>query len=279
MDLFTLISLTQLGPAGLRSWHRSRASDQRSDEAFEFFVTQVDQSDAKALFAKYKKDITTIYAQSELNNLRILQQTMWDFERVCRALTKPQRNNAEAMTALLRLIFALSFEIKAGRLLASDLGSRRNWLFAAAMDEPSKDRASRRRYPEIDLADQVLSDDALVDTLVRGIVDENAIRSCLERSRYFIRAANERPWVTVWHFFDRTDEEFRAAYERMEKQFVGREFTEAGELSHVLALRLFFARHGVSGEEISKVMDEGKHYIYHRSACHFGGRIPRVALQ
>ncbi len=231
------------------------------DEAFNYFVTQINNSEVKSLFLKNAADITAIYAQSGLNNLRILQQTMWDFERICDALTGQHRKNAEAMTALIRLIFALSFEIKAGRLRADDLKWRTNWLFAAATEKEGKEGASRRRYPEVDLADQVLSDEVLTDILVKGIVDESAIRAGLDSSRYFVTVADERSWITVWHFFDRTDKELAAAHDKMEKQFAAREFSEAGELLHVLALRLFLARNNVSGRSLSEVVVEGKRYI------------------
>jgi KAP family P-loop domain len=231
------------------------------DEAFDFFVTQIDHDDTKSLFQKNNADVKSIYAQSELNNLRILQQTMWDFERVCRPLTDQHRRNAEAMTALLRLISALSFEIKAGRLRVDDLRHRTDWLFLAAREKDGEEKNSRRRYPEVDLSDRVISDETLIDILIRGIVDEKAIRACLDRSRYFVTVANEPAWVTVWHMFDRTDEQFEVAYEKMEKQFAKRDFSATGELLHVLALRLYLARNDVSGKTLSDVVDEGKRYI------------------
>jgi GTPase SAR1 family protein len=82
------------------------------DEAFAYFVSMIDDLEAKDLCERNAAEIGSIYTQSGLNNLRILQQTMWDFERFCRALTEKHHENADAMAALLRLLFALSFEIR-----------------------------------------------------------------------------------------------------------------------------------------------------------------------
>ena len=73
------------------------------DEAFNYFCSFIDDPETKTLFQENGSEIASIYAQSKLDNLRILQQTMWDFERFYRALTPKHRQNAEAMTALLRL--------------------------------------------------------------------------------------------------------------------------------------------------------------------------------
>jgi hypothetical protein len=217
-----------------------------------YFAVMITQT----AFQHNADDIAAIYTQAGLNNLRILQQTMWDFERVYRALAEQHRKNIEAVTTILRLIFALSFELKAGRLRVDDLKNRRDWLFAAAEGDNA-----RKRYPEIDLSDGTISNEVLIDFLIRGIVDEQAIQTCLDRSRYFVTVADEPAWITVWHMFDRAENEFDAAYQKMEEQFGVREFEQPGELLHVLALRLFLARNGVSGKTVAEVVDQGKQCI------------------
>lgn len=176
------------------------------EDAFNYFISSVDDPSTKSLFKKNASDIDLIYAQSKLNNLRILQQTMWDFERFSSALTTKHRKTSEAMTALLRLFFALSFELKAGRIKSSDLNAR-SGLAAAMAAHLSNQKSSltlaRERYPEIDLNDTLLADDVLVDCLVRGIVNPHQIRLSLDRSRFFVSVANEPAWRTVWYWTER----------------------------------------------------------------------------
>jgi hypothetical protein len=53
------------------------------EDAFEFFLSRIKNSEIGSLFETNSAEIAAIYAQSGLNNLRVLQQTMWDFERFC----------------------------------------------------------------------------------------------------------------------------------------------------------------------------------------------------
>lgn len=235
------------------------------DEAFIHFVASISDRKTRGLFEEKASDITSVYQQSELNNLRILQQTIWDVERLFRVLTDVHRKNDEAMSVLLRLLFVLSFELKAGRIASGDLGSRMSRRVAALTkrdDEKSTSLAkAAQRYPEIDLNNSIVSDELLIDVLVKGIIEEGAIRSCLDQSRYFVTAAVEPAWRTVWHWFERTDSEFTAARDKMERQFAAREFSVIGELLHVLGLRLFLAGIGALKKGRRDIVHEGKRYI------------------
>jgi hypothetical protein len=235
------------------------------EEAFTHFVSLIDFPEARSLFEKNAAEIAFIYQQSTSNNLRILQQTMWDFERFSQALTEVHRQNQEAMTALLRFVFALSIELKSGQIKSDDLISRMSKL-VGEMARRETGEASRltlagRRYPEIDLNDSIISDELLVDILVKGIIDGDAIRSSLDKSRYFVTSADEPAWRTVWHWFERADDKFAVAYEKMEQQFAAREFSITGEVLHVFGLRLFLSGIGVLGETREEVVAKGKEYV------------------
>jgi hypothetical protein len=199
-----------------------------------------------------------------LNNLRILQQTMWDFERFYRVLNGVHREHKQEVSRLLRLFFALSFELKAGRIPPDDLKSRMSKAMAYLIANRDADRkslpflAAMERYPDIDLNDAILSDELLTDILVRGIVDEEEIRSSIDR---VVSYEDEPAWRTVWHWFDRSDEEFSKAFEKMERQFFAREFHVTGEILHVFGLRLFLTDAGVLKKGRSDVVSEGKQYV------------------
>jgi hypothetical protein len=234
------------------------------EDAFGFFLSRIKSSKIRSLFEASAAEIAAIYAQSGLNNLRVLQQTMWDFERFCEALTESHRANLEAMTALLRLMFAFSFELKAGRLKAEDLRLRVNSLTIAMSKKLEKEKSrqalAQERYPEIDLSDFMISNNVLVDVLIKGIVDSEAINSSLGESRYFI-TAKEPAWRTVWHWFERTDAEFKKAAAQMERQFSEHEFIVTGELLHVLGLRFFLSDLQILKLSRAEVTEQGKRYI------------------
>jgi len=235
-------------------------------EAFRHFASTIDAAAARKFFEDNAADIATIYEQADLDNLRILQQTMWDFERFYRALSPEHVANKEAVATLLRLLFVLSFELKAARITEQDILTGRG-MTAALMAQLEKEKPKRpiaiagERYPMVDIDDNVLSNEFLVEYLVRGVVDADAIGRELKASRFFITVADEEPWRTVWHWFERSDAEFDAALLKVESQFERREFAVGGEILHVLGLRLFLADQGILKLTRADVLAAGKQYI------------------
>lgn len=237
------------------------------DEALEYFVSNLDDSTTRTFIQKKVDDISTIYHQSELNNLRILQQTLWDFERLFRVLPKEHRRNDLALSVLLRMFFALSFDLKSGRMGADDLDSRMSQIITGMMTHSKKEmqltplQAAAKRYPDAHLDDSILSDELLVDILVRGVVNLTDIKESLDRSPYYVKPENEPAWRVLWHWVEREDDDFRHAYNEVERQFVAREFTVMGELLHVFGLRLWLSDIGMLQRERAEILKEGKAYI------------------
>jgi co-chaperonin GroES (HSP10) len=166
----------------------------------------------------------------------------------------------------------LSFELKAARIAESDIAAGRGvsarLMAAFEKDKPKAPMAlAGDRYPIVDIDDNILSNGLLVDYLVRGIVDPNAIRKELSASRFFIKVTDEEPWRTVWHWFERSDAEFSVAFTRMEEQFKSRAFTKGGEILHVLGLRLFHSDQGFLQLSKADIVAQGKQYIDDVSAA------------
>jgi len=239
------------------------------DEAFAYFVSKIDDSEVRKAVESSSADIAELYNQSELNNLRILQQTIWDFERFNKSISVEHRLNSDAMTTVMRLLFALSFELKAGPIGEQDLLNGRGIGASVAYRMRDKKqegpkppmRAAEARYSGVDIDDTIFSNELLVDFLVRGIVDCDTINKQLRASRFFVTVADEPAWRTVWHYIERTEEQVDSALLKMEAQYVAREFTIDGEILHVLGLRLFLAERGVINKSRPEVLEEGKKYI------------------
>jgi len=237
------------------------------EEAFHHFVSFVDDPETKEFTKAKAVDIAAVFRQSGLDNLRILQQTLWDFERLYRATAKTYKSNDAAMTCILRLFFALSFEIKAGRLDQSDLASRMEGLVAAMARLEKKDveltalQVAESRYPEIELGNPILSDQLLINVLVQGIVDESDISRSLAHSPFFVRPEDEPAWRTIWFGLERTEEQFSRAVSELEKQFLERVFSITGLILHVMGIRLWLSDLGVLKKTRPEVVQEGRKYI------------------
>jgi DNA polymerase III delta prime subunit len=226
------------------------------EEAIGSFIGLVENTKAKKFLEQRLDDIYNVYWSSTLGNLRILRQTILDFERLFCALDEKHIANEIAMADVLGLFFALSFEVKAVRLEAGDL---RNRLSGRSASKESNFSKAQGRYPGIRLYSTIFSDGTLVDLMIKGIVDKEAIFRELEESSFFV--TGERCWRTVWLYFERTEEKVDRALEEMERAFREREFVINGEILHVFGLRLWLSRIGSISQSLQEVISECKHYI------------------
>lgn len=236
------------------------------EEALETFIASIKDHKAKDFVASKSSVIAEIYHQSELNNLRVLQQTIWDFERLYALLDEKHRANDGAMTALLGLLFALSFEVKAGRLSAEGIKDRQPNLLTAFMRREEDGDAPQiikvgERYPTVRLDTDLLSDETLVNVIVKGVVDQARIRDELEESSHFLTVEQEPAWRTVWHSLERTEDEVNRALAEMERAYAAHEYTITGEVLHVFGLHLWLSDIGAIPKNREQVVAEGKAYV------------------
>ncbi len=237
------------------------------EDALEAFMVSVKDQGARNFVASKSTVIAEVYHQSELNNLRVLQQTIWDFERLYVLLDEKYRADDNAMTALLGLLFALSFELKAGRLSAEGIKSRQTDLMTAFTRRDKDGDAVPQivhvgqRYPTIRLDTDLLSDETLVNLIAKGVIDLAQIHSELDESSYFVTIEQEPAWRTVWHSHERSEEDVNHALIEMERAYAAREYLITGEVMHVLGLRLWLSAIGAINESREQVVADGKAYV------------------
>ena len=167
------------------------------------------------------------------------------------------------MSLLMRLFFALSFELKAGRIGQDDLRSRLDKIVAGSLTKsvPTPMSRASSRYPGTHLHDPILPDDLLVDILVRGIVDPCAIRSALDRSPHFAAPKEEQAWRAVWNSVYRTEADFKDAVARLNNDIEKRLVLVPGEILHAFGEYLWLADIGESRNTRAQVIAEAKRYI------------------
>ena len=235
------------------------------DDALEYFLGEVDNSAARQFLTLHTSDIKLIYEQYELGNLRILQQTLWDFERVYSTLSDEITSNKSGMSALLFLFFPLSIEFKSGRLKVDNLQNRLHTITRQVINEEGKHKTpfaeAQDRYKNFDISDQLLSDEVLVDVLFKGLVDGTKISLSIEKSRFFADSKKIPSWKIVWYRYETDDNEVETAITTLEQDFKDRKFTLAGEILHVFGIRLSLASAELIEQNQKAVFEENKQYI------------------
>jgi hypothetical protein len=234
-------------------------------EAFAYFTETVDDEFVRELVEGHAETVSTVFLYSGTENLRILQQTIWDFERLASAFTEDHKKNVEALREVATAFFALSFEVKAGRLTDRDLEERASRMVAALSAKKDGEKGpylkAVERYPDIDIGTPLLSNAVLKDVLWRGLVDKAAIQAALNASPQFAKPEDVPAWRVLWDWTEQDDSVASNALVEMEKQVANREFTIPGEMLHVFGLRLAFSTLGVLKKTRDEVVEEAKAYI------------------
>ncbi len=237
------------------------------DEALAFFLSKVEDTDTRTLLQARTEQIVTLFAQSGLRNLRILQQTLWDFERLYQSVDPKYKSNDTALRVLLNLVFSLSFDVKSGRLQAQDVATRHEyqWFSFTRLADEKEELTSMQesivRYIRSDLTDAILSDSVLIDILFKGVLRPDEINACLAASHHYQAPSEQAPWRLVWNLLEVSDNVFTSALERMEEQFSNHEFVIPGEILHVFGLRLWTASEGLLGISRVEAFVQNKAYV------------------
>jgi hypothetical protein len=91
------------------------------------------------------EQIIDIHHRSESNNLRVLRQGIWDFERLATCFSDRHWTSLEAMRQVLRVILSLSFEIRLCRLSQQELPALSENIIVRSMRRRLRPRLSPRR--------------------------------------------------------------------------------------------------------------------------------------
>ncbi|MGL3820261.1 P-loop NTPase fold protein [Sphingopyxis sp. R3-92] len=232
------------------------------DAAFTSFLSKISDHGSRTLFERFSPDIRAIHEYSNFKNLRILQQTMWDFERLYKIIGPEYRNSQEAMGHLLKLFFVLSFEYKAGALSSDELSRRTgSWLrLGLDKEKPSPLTVASTKYPGLHIYDSMLPDEVAVNVLVKGVIDALEIEAALNASSWFA-TDNEPSWRTVWRSTELADTQVEAAAIVMQSEFSARKYDISGEILHLFGQMLFLADIGVSGRSRTEIVGDCKAYV------------------
>ncbi|GGN47167.1 hypothetical protein GCM10011349_15090 [Novosphingobium indicum] len=231
--------------------------------ALSAFLVDVAHAEARDHLRSVENHIVELYEQGEVNNLRVLKQTLWDFERFYQAIEPHHRQHARAMLHILRLLFALSFEIKLGRLNAGQIRGRKDHWITAMMDsnEDAPIKSSFERYKGIDLSDTTLSDELLIELLVNGVIDELLIKRDLDSSAWFLEPADEPSWRTIWHRFERDDGAVVEAIGMLQRELAKLQYRDPGEILHIFGMMLMMTDVNLLEGDRDSVVESAKTYI------------------
>lgn len=245
-----------------------------AEEALDEFLKLVSDDRTREFLTLQRSTVLALHAQGGRGNLRSLKHAIWDFEKIARHLEERHWANEQATVKLLKGVFAITMEHRAGELDESVLNRLlESWLGRALRKqrEQPKDAADLidERYPQVDFDDVCLSADILAAVVLRGEVDPVGIRQAIDASCNFAPVEEQPLWLRAWQILRKDDATAEAIVKEVEDAFSSHSVHAEGELMHLLGLRLWFATIGLGSYTRDQVLAEGLRYIQHLEGSGF----------
>jgi hypothetical protein len=205
---------------------------------------------------------------SRLDNLRLLKQFLWDFERYWAVLTAKQRKHDAAMLEVMVLLCALTLELRSGRVDSTALDRSQSVAMMALVNKPDDERylpyvAMTRRYSSVNFESALIARDTIRKIILNSIFPQDEIRAALDAHPYFAEPKSMPSWRALWFGFELRANEIPEILRRFNEDFEKGRFTNEPEIRHVAGLCLWLSEIGEPGWPADATVSRVKRYIDH----------------
>lgn len=233
----------------------------------EHLIESINSAKAKFTAEKNKKLIELIFKEAKTKSFRVLQQAIWDFEKIANCLNEEHLESEEGMSSILKLLLAIALEFKAGELTKEDIESRPNSIVMSlrSQNKDKKDNElniekSNKRFSEVNIYDSILSNQILSDILTKGIVNKENLIDHINTNIYYTKNQQEAAWRTLWYAHERDDEKVESALSEVNRQLEHGEIEDFGVLIHLLGIKLWLSDIGGITESREEILSSAKSY-------------------
>lgn len=232
------------------------------------FISEVQDKDAQDLFNENVKLIYEIYENSQYQNLRHLKQALWDFERFLSFVSPDASSKDGLLEHLLTIFLVLSFEIKSGSILPTDISDFKESYFSSFLDSDKKNTEETlyqrvsKKYKNVNLRELLIEESVWVDFFDRGCCAIERVQESLEKSKYYL-TENTPDWVSLWHSMELSDDEFDNVLESVERDFFNMRYTELGVVRHVVGIFLWLSKIELVKNTRREIIGFSRSYIDH----------------
>ncbi|WP_186378390.1 hypothetical protein, partial [Yersinia intermedia] len=217
-----------------------------------------------------KDTILNTFIASECGSMRILKHSIKDSVRLLKCIKKEHTKNNMAMQEIFTFFVALSIAYRYGKLKESDITYRSETAIKHYVNkEFNKDKTQtpvtvelnefyRSKGMNVDLSSHVLSDETILNCLVKGYYDQNKICLDIESNRH-LNSESMESWLTLMNFDKLKKEEVEAAILDIDSQLKSLLIHDSGKILHIFNLKLLMSEikyHSFTYEDIFNQLRE-----------------------
>lgn len=261
----------------------------RFEQAISHFVSRLDASRSDGFYTGNIDLIKEIYIHSDSGNLRIIEQSLYDFDRLLNDLPTSALDHQPALAALFQICLIGLIETRGNVLHRDDIKLR---VISTSYDTENGHVVSKitGKYSSVDFRSDIISSENLEKFLFDGDVNPDGIVLDINRSLEFLKnehsndglisadalvseeseeippqptemGASAPLWKRYISYFT-TDYSVWITYaKQIDERLARLKFTVPGEILHIFALKLFLAKNQVVDVSEDDVVASAKNYI------------------
>jgi len=225
------------------------------DIAYNSFVGNLKEEESKAIFREYRETILDVYKASEYDNLRLLRQTILDFDRFYQELNlKEYQDTKSLIEQLIKLFFIFSIENKFEYDIAKFEEYKKNislnYMNRNKKDEELLEVGFVGKF-DINFYERIFEVDLWVDIINRSIIDKEKITKAL--SEY--SNIKDENWYQLWSFSNLEDDnEFRKLTELVMNDLEKKTFKHITTIRHVYSILIYLIDNDLLDKEKSEIL-------------------------
>lgn len=237
----------------------------RLDLAINNFIGETESQVTKDLFNMNIELIKDYYRRSGYWNLRHLRQALMDFSRLIGVISVEIREKEGVLEQLLSIYLILSFEIKSGKILPTDINKIEESYFTDLAHNIGGKEVEvdnfyielKEKYPMFDPLDMLLEKSVWIDIFDKSLIDKERIEETLRNSKFFYND-NQPEWVRLWHFTSLEDIEFNETLDNVYRNFENRVYEDTRMIKHITGIFLEFSEENIIDKTKSEVLNIAK---------------------
>ncbi|NUM81170.1 AAA family ATPase [bacterium] len=223
---------------------RSFAVKAEFTDAFKSFI---EKTNHKEILQKSSNAVIEVFQNSKSENLRVLQQTVWDFDRFINFIEKKFLQKEDFVKELLKRFFIYSIEMKLGHInlefFTKSLQEKltieymiKNKAGHEKTGTPASELVSKY---QLSYDENLLTEQLWADYFQFGIISVEEIRKCLDATTYY-EPENRDVWVKLWWFGRLTDDKIIPLINELENRVNKREYKDPDIALHVCGILIKF---------------------------------------
>ncbi|MEW6711207.1 MAG: P-loop NTPase fold protein [Candidatus Riflebacteria bacterium] len=234
--------------------------------AFAHILDLLNHNESRELLEHHRRLIRELFIISSPANLRHLQHSLLDFDRLYKCLPEFSLKNHEFLKQLLTVFLIFSLEIRASSIQPSDLrGIRVKFhalLFACNLDHDQKSPQTYllEKYRKFNVQDSIFSEEWWENFFSAAVLLPKEIERELMFCRFFFN--EETPAIVrISQIWQLSDKDFANLMKKVLIEFNSKKHTETGQIKLTISFLLWASEHGLLRKSKGEILEEARKHI------------------